>query len=257
MRQHGTTKTEDANSQAGTARREQSSARQAVHPVLRLQQSIGNRAVQRMIRAQSSVMEQEDARQEPSAPSLQLTLNDVLASTGHALDDESRAFMESRFGYDFSGVQVHTDSRAAESASAVNAKAYTVGQDIVFGAGQYSPQSTEGRRLIAHELTHVTQQQGTGAQAADLTISEPGDLSEREAEHAAEQVMTGGEGVQTSAAGNAGSPATVQRDDDDDDEGWLSKIGGAISDAGSAVASGVGSAVDAGIGLASETACPA
>ena len=189
-----------------------------------------------------------DEAEQESAPPLESTLNDALASPGHALDDESLAFMESSFGHDFSGVQLHTDSHAADSAEAINAKAYTVGQDIVFGAGQYSPQSAEGRRLIAHELTHVAQQHGTTAQAADLTISEPGDLSEHEAEHAAEQVMTGTAEVQTAA--NAGQQASVQRDDDDD-EGWLGKIGGAISSAGSAVASGVGSAVDAGESLAS------
>jgi len=63
-----------------------------------------------------------------------------------------------QFGYDFSQVRVHTDSKAAESARAVNALAYTVGRDIVFGAGQYSPQSAPGQRLLAHELSHVVQQ---------------------------------------------------------------------------------------------------
>jgi len=66
--------------------------------------------------------------------------------------------MESRIGHDFSQVRVHADARAAESAGAVNALAYTVGQDIVFGPGRYAPQTSEGRRLLAHELTHVVQQ---------------------------------------------------------------------------------------------------
>ena len=79
-------------------------------------------------------------------------------SSGRPLDSATRAFFEPRFGTDFSHVRVHTDSRAAESARSVNALAYTVGRDVVFGAGQYAPGSSEGKRLMAHELTHVVQQ---------------------------------------------------------------------------------------------------
>ena len=61
-------------------------------------------------------------------------------------------------GFDFSQVRIHTDTRAAESARAVNAAAYTVGRDIVFGEGQYQPHTAHGQRLLAHELTHVAQQ---------------------------------------------------------------------------------------------------
>lgn len=86
----------------------------------------------------------------------------VLASSGQPLDPVTRSFMEPRFGRDFSGVRVHTDQKAAESAQGVNARAYTVGRDVVFGAGQYAPQSSSGRRLIAHELTHVVQQGAAG-----------------------------------------------------------------------------------------------
>ena len=71
--------------------------------------------------------------------------------------------MESRFGHDFSQVRVHTDTRAAESARAVNARAYTVGRNVVFGSGQYAPGSGEGQRLLAHELTHVVQQSATAS----------------------------------------------------------------------------------------------
>ncbi len=66
--------------------------------------------------------------------------------------------MEPRLGHDFSGVRVHTDDRAAESARAVNAVAYTVGAHVVFDRAQYAPASRDGRRLLAHELTHVVQQ---------------------------------------------------------------------------------------------------
>jgi hypothetical protein len=82
----------------------------------------------------------------------------VLHSSGRPLDQATRDYFEPRFGYDLSKVRLHTDAEAAESARAVNAVAYTVGESIAFAAGRYSPQSTEGRRLLAHELTHSLQQ---------------------------------------------------------------------------------------------------
>ncbi len=85
---------------------------------------------------------------------------DVLSGSGRPLDASVRLFMEPRFGHDFGNVRVHTGERAAESARSVNALAYTVGRDVVFGAGQYQPESQSGRRLIAHELQHVRQQGG-------------------------------------------------------------------------------------------------
>jgi hypothetical protein len=85
-------------------------------------------------------------------------INDVLQSSGQPLDTQTRAFFEPRFGYDFSDVRVHTDPKAAESARAVNALAYTVGKDIAFEEGQYTPGNISGEKLLAHELTHVIQQ---------------------------------------------------------------------------------------------------
>jgi peptidoglycan hydrolase-like protein with peptidoglycan-binding domain len=79
---------------------------------------------------------------------------------GQALDGDTRAFMESRFGRDFGNVRVHANSNAAESARALDALAYTSGRDVVFGNAQYVPGSVAGRRLLAHELTHVIQQRG-------------------------------------------------------------------------------------------------
>jgi hypothetical protein len=89
--------------------------------------------------------------------------------------------MEPRFGHDFSGVRVHTDAQAAESARAVNALAYTVGRDVVFGAGQFAPQSPAGRRLMAHELTHVVQQQGMKCGGIDPQMSQHDDVYEHAA----------------------------------------------------------------------------
>ena len=88
-------------------------------------------------------------------------VHEVLRSSGRPLDAETRAFMEPRFGHDFSHVRVHNDAQAAESARKVNALAYTVGRDVVFGRGQYTPGTASGNRLLAHELTHVVQQHGT------------------------------------------------------------------------------------------------
>ena len=87
-------------------------------------------------------------------------VNDVLRSAGRPLDQSTRVFMEDRFGHDFSKVRVHSDQVAANSANAVSAQAYTVGSQIVFGAGRYDHSSTEGRGLLAHELAHVVQQSG-------------------------------------------------------------------------------------------------
>jgi hypothetical protein len=87
-------------------------------------------------------------------------VHEVLRSPGQALDPATRTFMEPRFGHDFAKVQIHTNNRAAKSAEAVNALAYTVGDHIVFGAGQHTPGSFHGQELLAHELAHVVQQNG-------------------------------------------------------------------------------------------------
>ncbi|HBB32823.1 MAG TPA: hypothetical protein DDZ80_01605 [Cyanobacteria bacterium UBA8803] len=106
----------------------------------------------------------EPDQSEPSeVPSV---VHEVLNSPGHSLSPSIRTFMEPRFGYDFSQVRLHTSPQAAESARAVNACAFTVGRNIVLGAGQYAPETTEGRRLLAHELTHVIQQ-NTSPMAAE------------------------------------------------------------------------------------------
>src|SRR5205085_9063629 len=87
-------------------------------------------------------------------------VNEALSSTGRPLDEPTREFMESRFGHDFSRVRVHTGERAAGSARALNALAYTVGDDVVFGPGRYAPRTDAGRHLLAHELAHTIQQGG-------------------------------------------------------------------------------------------------
>jgi hypothetical protein len=90
-------------------------------------------------------------------PKVQANLN-TMRGDGKPLPASVRAFFEPRFGQDFSAVRIHTDARAAETAQAVNSKAFTVGRNVVFATGQYSPDTSEGKRLLAHELTHVIQQ---------------------------------------------------------------------------------------------------
>lgn len=85
-------------------------------------------------------------------------IGNALAAPGQPLDAPTNEFFASRFGHDFANVRVHADAVAARSARAVNALAYTVGNNIVFGAGQFAPGSRAGRELLAHELTHVVQQ---------------------------------------------------------------------------------------------------
>src|SRR5262245_6990875 len=190
-----------------------------VHPLIRLQQSLGNQAAGRLVQAKLNInqpgdeyeweaervadtvmrmpapqsdghrlaitpltshgaqrkcaeceeVEDEGALQRKesgsaaTAPATAPPIVDrALNSPGQPLDAVTRAFFEPRFGQDFSHVLVHTNAQAAESTRAVNALAYTIGRDVVFGTGQYAPHSETGRRLLAHELTHVMQQWGRG-----------------------------------------------------------------------------------------------
>ncbi len=104
---------------------------------------------------------------QPGAPAAPPSVDHVLASPGRPLEPALRQDMEHRFGHDFSRVRVHSGAAAEQSARDVNAYAYTVGQDIVFGGGQFTPGTHQGRRLIAHELTHVVQQSGSDASSPD------------------------------------------------------------------------------------------
>src|SRR6185436_7819135 len=92
-----------------------------------------------------------------AAPSI---VHDVLSAGGRSMDSETRSFMEPRFNYDFSKVKIHDNDLAAKSASSINALAYTSGNNVVFNSGQYNTNSDSGKRLLAHELTHVVQQRG-------------------------------------------------------------------------------------------------
>ncbi len=115
-------------------------------------------------------------------------VHDVLRAPGRSLDAATRGALGARLGADFSHVRVHTDAQAAASARAVNALAYTVGRDVVFGAGQYAPTTPQGQRLLAHELTHVIQQGTASPDTTSLAVGPTDDAFEREAASVAEGV---------------------------------------------------------------------
>jgi outer membrane protein OmpA-like peptidoglycan-associated protein len=116
-------------------------------------------------------------------------VDDVLSQPGQQLDTATRAFMESRFHHDFSGVRVHTGAQAAESAQSVHAQAYTVGSHIVFNTGQYAPGTKPGANLLAHELTHVLQQEQGLTRSAAPGIGPVNDEHERQADAVAHAIV--------------------------------------------------------------------
>lgn len=127
----------------------------------------------------------------PAPATVSPIVNQALSTPGRPLDTPTRTFMESRFGHDFSRVRVHDDSLAAESASALNAKAYTVGQQIVFNRAAYEPRTTAGRTLLAHELAHTIQQGDRPQLQSKLEIDPAGSQTEREADQIAQRVISG------------------------------------------------------------------
>jgi hypothetical protein len=173
----------------------------AQSPILALQQTAGNQAISQALEPDSG---------SPASP-----LRETLMSEGQPLDPTLRSLMENRFGRDFGQVRVHTGPQAAESADALHSEALTVGQEVVFGKGNYAPDTSEGKQLLAHELAHVVQQTG-GTQAgasldrlaepgashtASLPVGRQGGFAEREAERAAAGV--------TSMSGNLAQPVPM------------------------------------------------
>ena len=130
--------------------------RDQIKSVLFLQRTIGNQATLRLLAQQAS----RPTGCAPGSGHELSTVEEALRSPGQPLDPATRLFMEARIHDDFSGVRVHTDDKAAESADAVGALAYTVGPDIVFAAIRYDPHSPSGAGLLAHELTHIAQARG-------------------------------------------------------------------------------------------------
>ncbi len=132
------------------------------------------------VQTKPSVQRTGESGASPATPSLENRLASEKGS-GSPLDNQTRSFMESRFGNDFSGVRVHTDSSSVSMNKELGAQAFTHGNDIYFNSGKYNPGSSEGKKLLAHELTHTIQQ--TGAVQAKL---QPGEKHEQETEQMAE-----------------------------------------------------------------------
>lgn len=132
-------------------------------------------------------------------------VREVVRSPGDPLDAATRTLFEPRFGHDFSQVRVHTNDRSAASARTVSASAYTVGNDVVFGSRQYSPSSARGQMLLAHELTHVVQQQNVSSLPLEqrLEVGPANDPYEREADEAAEQLTWPGKAVASDSLSSA------------------------------------------------------
>ncbi|NGM70119.1 DUF4157 domain-containing protein [Natronolimnobius sp. AArcel1] len=123
------------------------------------------------------------------------TVLDVLGDGGQSLEQPIQRALEERMDADFSNVRIHTGAKAAEAADAIDAKAFTCGNDIVFNSGEYDPESGEGQFLLAHELAHVKQQTGAAIsmmpqEGADLEI-DPDPHLEREADETAQQALSG------------------------------------------------------------------
>ncbi len=176
-------------------------------------------------------------------------VSSVVARGGRPLDRRTRRRMEGSFGRDFGGVRVHNDATAHRSARSLQAKAYTVGDHIVFGAGRYSPDSHEGTRLLAHELTHTVQQRDGRHVQRSGTVSQPGDAHEREADRVADAVAAGR--MAPSIVRGTG-PARISRNPLDDAVDWIGDKAEAAYDAAESAVDFAGDVVDAGVEAAGD-----
>ena len=132
------------------------------------------------------------------------------ASASSSIPDGLRGRFEQSLGTDLSGVRLHTGAESATAATAMHARAYATGEHVHFGAGQYDPSSPDGQRLVAHEVAHTVQQRGAGASIQhELEVSEPGDRGEREADDAADKMLSGEPAHVTP---NAGVARMIQRE---------------------------------------------
>jgi hypothetical protein len=163
---------------------------------------------------------QRDATQASTEQNAAGSVRNVVDQPGRPLDAPTRSTMEGHLGYDLSSVRVHTDERAAASARAMHAGAYTTGSHIAFDTGRYTPGTLSGQRLMAHELTHVVQQsQGpvAGTPIGDgVQVSHPSDSFEREAREASQTLQTGkapGPTQRLSPNGGRAAAISIQRAD--------------------------------------------
>lgn len=170
---------------------ESAAVRRAPDPLRGVYRAMGNRALGAMLRRCPGGCPDggcAPADEPDVAPPI---VDSVLRSAGQPLDDQSRTHLESRFGHDLSSVRLHTDATAARSAEAVGASGYTVGNHVVLGTG-YASGTASGQRLLAHELTHVIQQDGAPPRlAGSIPVGQANDPQEHEAHATAERVVAG------------------------------------------------------------------
>jgi hypothetical protein len=174
--------------------------------LLQLQRRLGNTTVTRMLQQQAppatdeagptAPLVPEDEHPDPGAPGLnadaEQAVQQASSSSGEELPQGLRSRFESSLGTEFGHVRLHNGAESAEAAAAVGAMAYTVGQDIHFGADTYHPETADGQSLIAHEVAHTVQQRGVSdAPQAKLEVSSPGDPYEVEAERFAQNFVSG------------------------------------------------------------------
>ncbi len=188
------------------------------------------------------------------------TVRHALQGSGRPLEPETRASLEPRFGHSFEHIRVFADKSAAESARALGASAYAVGSNIVFGEGRFEPESSDGQRLLAHELAHTVQQSAHGPNPSlpdELDVSESGDASEAEAEAASSRVASGDQ-AQVHGGLGLGIQRSIFTGDDLKDDFWGTKqlLGnkwGGVADAGISTAWDLGGfipGIGTGVGLA-------
>ncbi|MGE0059396.1 MAG: DUF4157 domain-containing protein [Dehalococcoidia bacterium] len=149
-----------------------------------LASSLGNAGMQRLMR--SAHLQRSGDGSGPVDDDIARSIQ-AKRGTGASLDNATRADLEPALGSDFGDVRVHTDGEADALNRAVSAEAFTTGKDIFFRSGNYNPGSADGRKLLAHELTHVVQQRSAPAQS-DLSVSSPSDSSELEASAVADSL---------------------------------------------------------------------
>jgi len=208
--------------------------------VLRLQRSSGNASVAALVEGQSALQRAESSlplgKDEEHSPVLDV----VGRGGGRPLEPELRSDMEQRLGHDFDDVRVHADGQAGESARSVGAHAYTVGNEVVFQPSTWAPETVDGRRMLAHELTHVVQQRsgpvdGTPTDGG-VSVSHPSDRFEQEATRLSEHAVPGPApaGVQRQAEADqdeeaeAVQGAFVQRQAEDETEEEAEPVQGAF-----------------------------
>lgn len=192
--------------------------------------SLGGRVLHRTCAACSAGHDDERPLARQAAPSqasaprqAPSVVGEVLRSGGgRSLDARTRAYFEPRFGHDFGRVRVYDGALADASARSVSALAYTVGNDVVFRSGAFSPGTASGRRVLAHELVHVVQQRSSagrgGAASGTLTVVPAADPSEREADRIADEVLGSGTTAVSTGALGGGRPLALARQLDGETE---------------------------------------